>query len=471
MKKLLITFVISLFTITVLTSCGGVADEPVAEEAREDTSTEGSEDTSIEDSEETVTSDEAVSPFGGEITTVECNETYEGQTVYFHQQAGREGPLAAILGDSFALATSDAINEINAAGGICGAMIEIIFRETQYNVEQEIVAYEEARSFDPKPAFILTYGSGATIALKDRVIEDEIVNFVSGLNAKAIYDPANGYTVSFFPIYSDQFAGFVQWASENWAEVKPEGAGDDIVVGVIGWANAFGAGATTPEAIAYAESLGVTVLPLEEQAISPDADVTGQIQNLLLSGANVIYSQNLSFGTAQVIGTIHALGAWDQVIVGGVNWATNNDVFALLGENANLAEGYYGVYPHLAWNDTDAPGVQQALAAFEAGGHDLADQNNTYITTYATMYIIANIYRHAANMVGLENVDGPALLTAMEGLGDIGALGILSLNLQDGNRSGHHAQIRQAKFLDGRIQFETVQDFFVLPDAKPAVSE
>ena len=79
---------------------------------------------------------------------------------------------------------------------------------------------------------------------------------------------------------------------DNWDDIKPEGAGDEITVGVIGWANAFGAGATTPESLAFAESLGITVLPQEEQPIDPSADVTGQLQNLLVNGANVIYMQS-----------------------------------------------------------------------------------------------------------------------------------------------------------------------------------
>ena len=92
--------------------------------------------------------------------------------------------------------------------------------------------------------------------------------------------------------------------------------------------SAFGAGATTDESLAFAEELGVTVLPLELQEVSPTADVTGQLQNLLINGANVIYVQSLSFGPAQVIGTLQAIGAWNQVVTGGVNWSINTDVAA-----------------------------------------------------------------------------------------------------------------------------------------------
>ncbi|HFC12830.1 MAG TPA: hypothetical protein ENJ56_08290, partial [Anaerolineae bacterium] len=313
-----------------------------------------------------------------------CNEDLTGEEIVIYQQAGREGPLAAILGDGFALATADAVSYLNDNGGICGATVRVEFCETSYDPEKEVACYASSSEADPKPIVILTYGSGATIALKDRVVEDKIINVAAGLNAEAFYNPANGYTLGAAPIYPDQFAGFIRFLSENWADVKPASAGDEIVVGVVGWANSFGAGATTDEAIAYAESLGVTVLPLAEQAISPDADVSGAIQTLLVDGANVIYNQNLSFGSTQVIGTLRALGVWDDVVVGGVNWSFNTDVLTFLGENPQAGHGYYGVTPFLWWDDTDNETVALANEYFDAGGYEPTDRTYTYLSTFST---------------------------------------------------------------------------------------
>lgn len=398
-----------------------------------------------------------------------CEVDLSGETIVIHQHAGREGPLASILGDAFAFATADAISEINEAGGICGAQMEVVFRETQYDGELEGVAYEEARAYDPKPFLVLTYGSAATVVLHERVIEDEIVNFVAGLNGPAIYNPANGYTMTSLPIYSDQFAGFATWLSENWADVKPASAGDDIVIGVIGWAGAFGAGATTPEALAYIETLGnVTVLPLEEQAISPDADVTGQMQNLLLGGANVIWAQNLSFGTVQVIATARALGIWDDVIMSGVNWSNNIDVINILGDNKALADGYYAIYPHVGWNDIDNPGVKRARAAFGRGGYPESARSNTYLTTYASFFSFAEAIKIVIDEHGLEGLTGANFLAAFEN-NLINPLGIYSdTSFADGNRSGRLAQIRRATFANGNIEYVVAEDFFALPDTRPA---
>jgi len=240
-------------------------------------------------------------------------------------------------------------------------------------------------------------------------------------------------------------------------------------VGVIGWANAFGAGATTPEALAFAESLGITVLPLEEQPVDPAADVTGQLQNLLVNGANVIYMQAISFSITQVIGTLHAMGFYDQVVLGSVNWGMNRDILNILGENAPLAIGYYGVFPYLWWTDTDVPGVQKALATFAAKGYPDSDKAFTYLLLYSAMYGLADVLTVALNNVGFDGLNGTEYLKAMQQMGTVSAAGVFEMNVEGSNRAPNKAQIRQAQMMeDGSIDFVVVQDFVTLPDLRPA---
>ena len=404
-----------------------------------------------------------------EAQALACENSYAGESLTIYQQAGLTGPLATLMGTGFISATQDAIDQINAGGGVCGVMLNLRLEDTQYVLEQEILVYEQFRAETPKPLFITTANSAATIALKDRVVEDKIVNLATGVHTQSLYNPPGGYTVGMVPIYSDQFAGFLQFVHDNWAEIKPEGAGDEIVVGVIGWANAFGAGATTPEALAYAGSLGIGVLPLEEQPVDPAADVTGQLQNLLVNGANVIYMQSLSFSVVQVIGTLHALGFYDQVVVGSVNWGMNRDVLNILGENAPLAAGYYGVFPYLWWTDTDAPGVQRALETFSAKGYPESDKAFTYLLLYSTVFGLADVLTVAMNNAGFDGLNGEEFLKAMQQMGTISAAGVFEMNVEGSNRAPSKAQIRQAQMMaDGNVDFVVVQDFTALPDTRPA---
>lgn len=400
-----------------------------------------------------------------------CADGLEGETINYHSQAGLTGPLATILGTAFVNGLNDGIAEINANGGICGATLELHLTDTQYEAEQEIAVYQQTKADFPNLTSINTYGSGATIALKDLVVEDHVVNFAAGLNAEAFYDPPDGWTVGDYPIYPDQFGGFLQFVQDNWDDIKPDGAGDEIIVGVIGWEGPFGAGATTPEALAFAESLGITVLPLETQAVSAEADVVTPLQSLAVQDANVIYIQSLGFGPAQVIGTLRALGMWDSVVVGGVNWAMNTDVLTFLGESAPAAVGMYAPFPYRWWNDTDVPGVKQALAAFEAGGYPESDKGVSYLTSYAGLWGFKTIVEHAIDTVGYENLDGDAFFDAFKELGTVDNLGVWSFDVRDGSRAPHVAQIRQVQLVDGQPQFVVVKDFFELPDLRPSPAE
>ena len=399
---------------------------------------------------------------------IACKNSYAGESLVVYQQAGLTGPLA-LPGVGFISATQDAIDQINSEGGVCGVMLSVRMEDTQYVLEQELQVYEQFRAETPKPLFITTANSAATIALKDRLVEDEIVNLTTGVHSHSIYNPADGYTVGIVPIYSDQFAGFLHFVHSNWAGIRPDGAGDAITVGVIGWANAFGAGATTPESLAYAESLGITVLPLEEQPVDPAADVTGQLQNLLVNGANVIYMQAISFGIAQVIGTLHALGFYDQVVLGSVNWGMNRDVLNILGANAPLAAGYYGVFPYLWWTDTEAPGVQRALETFASKGYPESEKAFTYLLLYSAMFGLADVLTVAMNNVGFDGLNGAEFLKAMQQMGTVSAAGVFEMNVEGSNRAPNKAQIRQAQIMaDGSVDFVVVQDFVTLPDTRPA---
>ena len=411
--------------------------------------------------------EEALAPAEAPVD-IACESTHEGESLTIYQQAGLTGPLATLMGTGFISAAQDALDQINAGGGVCGVMLNIRVEDTQYALEQEIQVYEQYRAETPKPLFIMTANSAATVALKDRVVEDQIVNLATGVHAHSIYNPADGYTVGMVPIYSDQFAGFLQFVHDNWADIKPEGAGDAITVGVIGWANAFGAGATTPESLAFAESLGIAVLPLEEQPVDPSADVTGQLQNLLVNGANVIYMQSLSFSVTQVIGTLHALGFYDQVVLGSVNWGMNRDVLNILGQNAPLAAGYYGVFPYLWWTDTDAPGVQRALVTFTAKGYPEAEKAFTYLLMYSAMFGFADVLTVALNNAGFDGLSGAEFLKAMQQMGTVSAAGVFEMNVEGSNRAPNLAQIRQAQIMaDGSVDFVVVQDFAALPDTRP----
>ncbi len=457
MQKKVFTLLFVLVLVLALAGCGG--DETEAP-------TMAPEPTDVPAA--TDAPDPTDAPEATEGPTVSnCEAGLEGETINYYYQAGLTGPLSTILGTGFVNALNDAVDELNAAGGVCGATVNLVLTDTQYDPEQEIAVYQQTKANDPNLMVITTAGSGASIALAPLVNEDHVVNIAAGLNAQAFYVPRDGYTVGMAPIYPDQFAGFLQFVSENWDDIKPEGAGDDIIVGVLGWEGPFGAGATSAEALAYAESIGVTVLELETYAISAEADLVTPITNLAVQGANVYYIQSLGFGVAQAVGTLQAMEMWAGAVVGTVNWGMNTDVLTVLGESAGATIDMYGVFPYMWWTDTDVPGVQQALAAFEAGGYPASDMGVSWLTSYLGVFSWAETVEAVINNVGFENRNGEAYFAVMQENGITDIMGVYHLDVRGQNRSPRTASIRQVQLVDGVLQFVMVHDFFELPDMRP----
>lgn len=402
-----------------------------------------------------------------------CSLDLTGEEIVIYQQVDLTGPLSTIAGGGLANGSEDGVQAVNDAGGVCGAMLRIERIDTQYDPPQEVAAYETHSAMTPPPVFILTYSSSASLALAPMVAEDHVVNIGAGLFGSAVYSPeADGWTVLVAPTYADQTAGFIQFLHDNWADIKPADAGDEIVLGIIGWDNAFGTAAITPEVTAYAESQGVTLLPLETFPVGAEVDVQGNIASMVGQGANAIYIQSLAFGPAQVLGTIRGMQAAGAIpadlVVGGVNWSMNQDVINLLGDNAGpVLNGYYAVFPYLYWND-DVPGVAAAQAAFDAGGYPATDHGVGYLLSFASIDGLAQILRHAIETDGFENLNGDTFRAAMEDLGTISEMGLFTLDVREGRRAPGQAQIRQAQVqADGSIEFVVIEDFHDLPDMRP----
>src|SRR5688500_9381498 len=76
------------------------------------------------------------------------------------------GPFAT-SGKTSNTASQFAVEEINAAGGVCGRKIELVARDHGYDVQKAVTAYDEVA---PQVlGFLNVYGSAITSALRDKI--------------------------------------------------------------------------------------------------------------------------------------------------------------------------------------------------------------------------------------------------------------------------------------------------------------
>lgn len=389
----------------------------------------------------------------------------KGETITLYHFGDLSGPYAAITAPLIHGA-EDAVKAVNEAGGIYGAMLEIMFADDAGNIDEAVAAYDRFTSEDDNPLVMITYGSGEAEALAQRFAEDKIVNITAGLSAKAFYGAGSGYTFGLGPIYPDQIGLVMQFLADNWADYKPADAGDEIKLAYISWPTAFGQGGLTTESRAYLESLGVEIVAEETYDVSPTADTTTALLNAQAAGANVIWTNTLAFGPAAVLNGLNALGIRDQFVVAGDNWAMDLATYAFLAEPA-FGVGLIAPFPYLWWTDTDNSGVQYAQQLFDANERGAGEHNVGYLLLVAGVDMAVKAITQAIDTVGYENLNGEAVHDALVEMSPFEALdGVIRADFSDGSRSPHVSQIRMIQ--GGPDAFNILQDWSDTPDLRPA---
>ena len=387
-----------------------------------------------------------------------------GETITIYHFGDLSGPYAAITAPLIHGA-EDAVKAVNDAGGIYGATLDIQFADDAGSIDEAVAAYDRFTSEDPNALVMITYGSGEAEALAERFAEDKIVNITAGLSSKAFYGEGSGYTFGLGPIYPDQIGMVMKYLSENWADYKPESAGDEVKLAYISWPTAFGQGALTDESRAYLADLGVEIVAEETYDVAPTADTTTAILNAQAAGANVIWTNTLAFGPAAVLNDLNALGLRDQFVVAGDNWTMDLATYAFLADPA-YGVGLMSPFPYLWWTDTENAGVQYAQGLFEANERQAAEHNVGYLLLVAGVDMAVKAITHAIDTVGYENLNGEAVHDALVDMSPFEALdGVMKADFSNGSRSPHMSQIRVIQ--GGPDAFNVVQDWAETPDLRP----
>lgn len=387
-----------------------------------------------------------------------------GETITFYHLGDLSGPYASTTGvliNGF----EDAVAAVNDQGGIRGATIEVKFSDTGGSVDEAVAAYDRFTSEDGNLLIMFLYGSGDAEALAGRFQEDQIPALSAGLSAEAFYGPESGYVFGYGPIYPDQFGYFLEYISANWDTIKPAGAGDAIKLAYVSWPGAYGQGALTPESRAYAASLGIEIVAEEIIDLAPTADGTVAVLNAEVAGANVLYTNTLTFGPATILNALAALGKQDQFLVGGNNWAMDVATFAFLSD-PSLANGFIAPFPYQWWSDTDHPGIQYARQVFDANQRPESERSSGYLVSMSGVDLAVTAVEQAIDQVGFDNLTGQAVYEAILSLGAYEALeGVMRFDFSGSNRSPHVAQIRQIQ--GGPEAFVVLQDWMPTPDLRP----
>ena len=355
-----------------------------------------------------------------------------GQTVSFYHILNPDDQVDTVY-DPLRAGYADAAEYFNAHGGICGGTLEQVFDETHWGDSQAI--YDLFSALDPKPVVVTIYGSGDGVQLGPQLAEDEIpaLNIRGGSVASAYGEDGQtlGWVFAANPLYVDQVGAFCDYVVAN---------PDRFPHPVIGFLNFDDAWAQTASegALGYCQSLGIGYAGTSTFS-GGDGYIHPHIQNLVDTGANIIYTNSHENGPALVARNLFEMGLQDKVTLAAVNRAMDPYV-AFSGEadlDANglpVINGMLGSMPVRSLAETDNPGIQLINAQADEHQRPVTIRTDGYIFGWSTTDLLIEAYIQTGNRVGFDKITGAEMKKTLENIVYAPLDGVEQIDFQGGAR-------------------------------------
>jgi branched-chain amino acid transport system substrate-binding protein len=316
----------------------------------------------------------------------------------------------------------DYVRYFNEQQAIPGVRIELLWRDTALQVALGISHYE--RFVEAGMPLIAVGEPGLVAALKGRFEQDKVVGFLIGAPThEDMYPEPGWYYVNRTPT-CERAAVLFEYFMENWKEERPPRLAFMHVDHAFGYAVRYVTG--------YARDLGFEVLPPEIVPIVP-LDTTVQLLRLKEAGADLVYIVHSGEGTGTILIDAERLGLLDQIQFAGPSLTMGPRVI----ERARTAtEGFLVTRPFPWFDETEVPGVKLIIDNMMKY-HGRVEREAEYFDGWTAAAITCEGIRRAIEDVGYENLDGPAIKEALDGMKDFDVYGLASITYKPGDHRGN----------------------------------
>lgn len=303
------------------------------------------------------------------------------------------------------------VDWLNSNGGIMGRPIELVSQDYAYSVETAETLYTQFVS--EGVVVFMGWGTGDTLALVERIAEDEIP-FISASYSASLNDPMGTAPYNFLiaTTYGDQLEIMMMHMLARWTEAGNDAA--DMNVAIFHNDSPFG---TDPVAqgMDYAERAGiggVLAIPMPRGA----TDFTAELQQADDFGVTHIIVQNVSSPAAllarnaQDFFGIDAFGLDNGLEFGCLNWCAD-ELFVSLAEGA--AEGALGAIPFTP-TTVEVEGQEIPREYLEAQGRTLEEASLHFTQGWAAMSVMAEAIR--LTLEAGNDLTGPNIKASLEAM-------------------------------------------------------
>jgi len=346
---------------------------------------------------------------------------YKPEKWTFYMTGDYSGPMAPINAAHIPFSV-DFCNWMNEQGGIRGVPVACIARDNGGDLAQGVAAYDYYRTLEPKPVIGSFHPAYVAEALRERLIEDEIVDFMNTPSNSTVFPVS--YLIAAAPSYVGCMATTMEYAKETWK-------GGDIKLGLLTWDNAFGKAIFDDQFRQWCDEQEGIELVAEEVFAPADTDVSTQIMSMKNKGVNWIFDNTNGHGPVVISKSLEALGLLAQDIndttPGKIHratdvWGMDESSVRLGGGPGGILEGLIGIRSGASWSETDNPGVQMVKEQADKNNRGPELRNVSYMLKWGKWYFVTELVGELVDEYGWEGVTGKNLRDKMLNTAEFNAL-------------------------------------------------
>lgn len=334
------------------------------------------------------------------------------------------GPFTGAGGSSMQTmvgGNQDYLRYFNESQAIPGVSVKFLWGDTTM---QFSLLYSHYERFVERglPLIEIEEATGLT-GLKERFERDEVVVFSCGAGYQAVVYPEPGWRYTITPTIAEQAAVAIEYFLENWQGDRPPRLAFMVIDSPWGYEPGY--------ATEYFQGLGFEVLPVEVVPFVT-LDATSQLLRLKASGADLVYIQGLPATVGPVLRDAERLGLLGQMRFAGHSSGMGERVIEMTGV---ASEGYFMARTCPWFDDTEVPGIGLILDNMMKY-HGEVQREGEYFTGWVGGAVMCEAIRRAIENVGYDNLDGPAVKAAFDGMKDFDVYGLASITYKPDDHRG-----------------------------------
>lgn len=362
------------------------------------------------------------------------------------------GPTSDV-GVHYGQGVIDALNYVNANGGINGEKIVFETVDYAYNAPRAIATYKKWLS-DLKPIAIQGWGTADTEALIQFVTKDE-VPYISASYSGHLTDPqgksertkaAAPYNFFYSPSYSDACRGLVQWAADDW---KTRGAAGQPKFVHMGDNHPY---PNSPKDACgdYAAELGFEILQPIVYSLKP-ADAKAQCLSLKESDADYAYLGNTSGSNISLLKSCGTVGV-DTQFLSNI-WGWDETAIKAAAEAGNGVAWVVGATP---WNDGASANKVMAAVSRQSDPAGKEYRHLHYVRGVCSTMFMVDAMKMAATKGQLTGPGIRDALNSMRNLVPEGLDGVCTPSTwtAEDHRSNTLVSVYKSSYQDGSFNME-----------------